>query len=475
MIWRTAWKNVWRNRIRSLVIISSVAIGIFAGIFTVAMTNGMISQRVHSALNEEISHIQVSHKDFRINYDPVYTIDSSENVISEIKSVEGVTGVAQRTIINGMASTATKSAGVQIVGVDPVKEEEVFTLYQKIKPGTGNYFEKKSKFNLAVVGVDLAKELNIIKFSIDSGVISRLKLKNIPLPIINRLQSFIGKKFNSEKKFTKELESLLSGKIPYRYILAIKSEAWSFRQDSKLTLTFLDRENNQVDAAFRIAGLYDTDNSVFEETMIFVKDADLKKLVELPAGSCHQIFVRVNDFKQSNRIAKLIKSKLKNPEVLSWEEIQPELALTTELAVLFYAAFMIIILAALAFGIVNTMLMVVLERTKELGMLTAIGMNKRKVFSMIMFESVFLSLTGGIVGMIISKIIIAITGTGGINFSQYAEGFEAYGYSAQIFPEINLNFFAMVTILIILTGILSSVYPALKALKLDPAEAIRTE
>jgi ABC-type antimicrobial peptide transport system permease subunit len=121
------------------------------------------------------------------------------------------------------------------------------------------------------------------------------------------------------------------------------------------------------------------------------------------------------------------------------------------------------------------MLMVVLERTKELGMLTAIGMNKRKVFSMIMLESVFLSVIGGVVGMIVGWLTVLLSAKQGINFSQYAEGMEALGYSAHIFPEISVSFFILITIMIVITGVVSSIYPARKALKLDPAEAIRTE
>ena len=79
---------------------------------------------------------------------PRLIIGNPEETVSKIKSVSGVAGISERTIITGMANTAGKSAGVQIVGIDPEKEKQVFTLNEKIMPGTGDYFEKESKFNL---------------------------------------------------------------------------------------------------------------------------------------------------------------------------------------------------------------------------------------------------------------------------------------------------------------------------------------
>jgi putative ABC transport system permease protein len=476
MIWKTAWKNVWRNRVRSLVVIASVTIGIFAGVFSVAFMNGMIAQRVNSALDEEISHIQITGRDYRLNNDPEIILkDPKNDIIPVIERLGGTEGFAERTIVTGMAATAVKSAGVQINGIDPVKERKILALNKTIIEGTGSFFEKDSKYDLALIGQELAKELGIIRFVIDTSVINKLARQKVPVTILEKLSPLFGSRFSNEKKFRSSVEKRLTARELKDYGAQIRKEAWSYRENSKLTLTFIDRDNNQVGSVFRIAGIYDLENSMYEQSMVFVEDKVLKKLTGFGENSSHQIIIRLSDVEQTVIKTKELREKLPDLDVKNWKELQPDLALLTDYVHQIYGFFMVIILAALAFGIINTMLMVVLERTKELGMLTAIGMNKRRVFSMIMLESIFLSLIGGVAGMIVGWLSVLFTARKGINFTQYAEGLEAYGYSAHVFPEITIEFFILVTILIIITGILSSVYPAYKALKLDPAEAIRTE
>lgn len=94
---------------------------------------------------------------------------------------------------------------------------------------------------------------------------------------------------------------------------------------------------------------------------------------------------------------------------------------------------------------------------------------------MIMLETLFLTLTGAVVGVFLSLLLIAITKQTGIDLTNYAEGFQALGYSAIVYPLIEGEIFAGIAVLVVLTGILSSVYPAWKALKLNPVEATRTE
>jgi len=475
MIWKTAWKNVWRNKVRSLVVIISVTKGIFGGVFAVAVMNGAIEQKVDAALNEEISHIHVNDPAFRDNYDIQLTVPNPTQVLAAIKETPGVGAVCSRTVISGMANTATKSAGVQIIGIDPEMEKEVLKLHETTIPGTGDYFETENRNMLAYVGESLAKELNIIRYRIDESVLDSLARREVPAEVLEKLTLFSGIRFKSEKSFKKEIKGVLSIKEQHKYGTAIKEEAWSFRARSKMTLTFLDKDQMQTGGVFRIAGIYDIKNSTYEMGQILVKNEDLMELSGLSSNEYHQLVIRLDDLETTKEVSEALKGKLAELEVLNWKEIQPELAMMTDMVTKFYAIFMVIILAALAFGIVNTMLMVVLERTKELGMLTAIGMNKKRVFNMIMLESVFLSLVGGLAGIVISKALITATARKGINFASYAEGFEAMGYPAHIYPVISLSFFITVTVLIIITGILSSIYPALKALKLDPAEALRTE
>jgi len=107
-------------------------------------------------------------------------------------------------------------------------------------------------------------------------------------------------------------------------------------------------------------------------------------------------------------------------------------------------------------------------------MLMAIGMTKRRVFAMIMYETIFLALVGALIGELMSMLLINYYGNAGIDLSSMAEGLETIGYSAITFPELEPIRYLQITTMVFVTGILASIYPAIKALKLDPANAIRT-
>ena len=95
---------------------------------------------------------------------------------------------------------------------------------------------------------------------------------------------------------------------------------------------------------------------------------------------------------------------------------------------------------------------------------------------MIILESVLLCLSGAVIGMAAGAVFIEIFGKKGIDLTAYAQkGMEAWGFNAVMYPTLSFKFYIMVTILVVLTGIAASAYPAWKALKLKPVDALRTD
>ena len=243
---------------------------------------------------------------------------------------------------------------------------------------------------------------------------------------------------------------------------------------NKIIITVQDVNKNITGGAFRIAGIFRTDNSMFDEANIFVRGTDLSRLTGLKEHEAHEIAILLNK-NETDDATKILSGRFPNLEVKSWKQLSPEAGYLVSAMNQYMFIFIIVILIALCFGIINTMLMVIMERIHELGMLMAIGMNRVRVFAMIMLETVFLSLSGGISGLIIGYAAIKYFEKAGINLYFWKEAFSELGYSSYIYPVSDTKTMAITVILVMITGIISALYPAYKALKLNPSEAIRTQ
>jgi len=243
---------------------------------------------------------------------------------------------------------------------------------------------------------------------------------------------------------------------------------------NKIIITVQDVNKNITGGAFRIVGIFRTDNSMFDEANVFVRGTDLSRLTGLKGHEAHEIAILLNK-NETDDVTKILSGMFPNLEVKSWKQLSPEAGYLVSAMNQYMFIFIIVILIALCFGIINTMLMVIMERIHELGMLMAIGMNRVRVFAMIMLETVFLSLTGGISGLIIGYTAIKYFAKAGINLYFWKEAFSELGYSAYIYPVTDTKTMAITVILVMIAGIISALYPAYKALKLNPSEAIRTQ
>ncbi|MFI5188509.1 MAG: ABC transporter permease, partial [Chitinophagales bacterium] len=158
--------------------------------------------------------------------------------------------------------------------------------------------------------------------------------------------------------------------------------------------------------------------------------------------------------------------------IQTWKELSPEMAMLTGLFDQIMYIIIGIILLALMFGIINTMLMAVLERQREFGMLMAIGMTKPRVFIMIVLESVMLTCVGIPGGILLTIGTVDFFSNHGIDLSAFSKALSQFGFSNIVYPELQSSMFLPVILMTALTAILSAIYPAVKALQFKPAVAI---
>ena len=242
---------------------------------------------------------------------------------------------------------------------------------------------------------------------------------------------------------------------------------------SKIVLSFQSVDTTLTYAAFRIVGIYKTESSPFDESNIFVRKSDLYKIMN-SQPIINELAIRLNSSEDLDTTYAFLKENYSSLYVESWKDLAPELDMMYEYLIVEMEIFLAIILAALLFGITNTMLMSVLDRVREFGVLLAVGMKRVRVFSLIMIETIILSLFGGIIGMALGTFTIWYFSDKGIDLSIFSEGLSAWGMPTILYPILPLYFYGVLTTMIVITGILAAIYPSIKTIKLHPATAIRT-
>lgn len=242
---------------------------------------------------------------------------------------------------------------------------------------------------------------------------------------------------------------------------------------SKVVLTFQNVDSDITTAAFRIVGIYKTTSKRNDELFAFAGIHDLRRLAEMPDGGAHQIALLVNDFDATDLQAIELAEKYPHLKVETYKQISPDLELFNSQIKLNMIIMTTIFMLALIFGIINTMLMAVLERMKELGMLMAVGMNKLRVFSMVVLETLFIAFIGAPIGMLLGYLTTSYLHNTGIDLSAWSEALEEFGMANIIRPFVNTETFFIITIAVVITAVLASIYPAMKAIRLKPVQALR--
>ncbi len=448
-------------------------LGIFSGLMATGIMKGWLEQRIHSSIYNETAHVQIHNPEFLLNEDIEKTIGGFEKLILTLDTMPEVVAYSPRIKVFAMAQTDWASSGLMLKGIDPEKEKQVSELYQNLV--TGKFLNGNYRLPSIVIGSKAAEDLKLLNYQITTEKLDTIDQELFSPDVVAVLKEIGDKRFRKEKDFRSALKDKLT-KEAYKTSGDKLVKYFSFyRLGASIRCTVVNKNGEMTNPVFKVRGIFKTSNTMFDGMNAFVKTDRLNKYTQLNENEVHEIAIRSTDNETGDLLSENLKGFFPSDDVMGWRKISPEIAMYADFTGLMGLVYVGIIMFALAFGIINTMLMSVLERVKELGMLMAIGMNKKKVFFMIMTESVFLTITGAIAGLVFSSIILAITSHTGINLSMYAEGFEALGYSSIVYPKVSVFEYISIIILVVITGIVSSIWPARKALKLNPVEALRTD
>ncbi|MGR5135356.1 ABC transporter permease [Vibrio jasicida] len=255
------------------------------------------------------------------------------------------------------------------------------------------------------------------------------------------------------------------------------AERLKLRVGSKVVLTLSDVNGEVAGAAFRVRGIFKTPSTGFDDGNVYVRKVDLEKLAGLSGTHEIAILLTSNNDAELKQLLAFTHSILppESKDLLSvrpWQEIQPLLSTLMSTMDISNQVMLVVFVLAMTLGIINIMLMSVFERTREFGVLMAVGMQKHKIRLLIVFETLFLGLSGCALGLLGSAIMLKVLSITGLSLAGMAEGLGAYGVDTLLYPRVSIAEYQMIIVAIFVASFIAALYPARQILKHRPVDAM---
>ena len=225
---------------------------------------------------------------------------------------------------------------------------------------------------------------------------------------------------------------------------------------------------------YRVRGLYDTGIDLIDGAYVFMTLSAAQELYSLD-DRVTTLAIRLRDIAEAAPFARGLKGEAGAQfEVLSWQALMPSLADNVALHRLFAYIIVAVVFAVITLGIANTILMGVMERIREFGVMMALGTDMRQIQRIVLYEALLLGLAAVAMGAALGSAVVGYLGARGIHLEQYAEAVQSMpGLTGTVYPHISIVHLSILSALLLATTVLASLYPAWKAGGLTPIEALR--
>lgn len=414
---KLAFKNLWRHKLRTFISLLAIAFSVMVVVFARGYILGMIDSFVQHSVQFETGHIKIMTAEYK----------KQQRLLSLNYPVDGFQG-----------------GGIDAMMQDIEKVNNVKAVMPRLKFGAMVAGENDLNA-LYVWGVDPAKEM-----------------KNTAL-----------------SKYIKEGRMPENGKreVVMGYILMDKLGK---KVGDKVTLVYNTSYNSMKGTTFTISGKIESGMSMLNELVVYMP-IDVAQNLLYMEGQATEIIIFVPNIAAVEKTIPSVEKEVeakdteKKYSVSSYKELS-ELLPWMELAKMIYNEIYIFIVLLASIVVINTMIMIVKERTKEIGMMTAMGLNSRDILSLFILEGGIMGAIGSFFGSLAGTVIGIVTSMKGIDLTNTVSGFSKdIMFNAVVYPvnSIENSIFAFVLGTIIVT--LACIIPARRAAKLEPSEAIRDE
>ncbi len=463
---KLAWRNLGRNRRRTGITGMALIVGVALSVAGYGLIDGMNAELLRALTRNELGHVQVHNPAYPDSHALGKTLNNPAALIETVSKLEDVVGVAPRVYGFALLSAKGKSIGVQLVGVEPMREQKVTTLdRQRV---AGDYLDTEP------TPWPRGRALSEEEQNQDAALTAAAEAE-----ALQEIEGLDGEEAPQSAADTQRLAEILSPPprhAPRVYMGAALAKTLSVGVGDKVHATGQTADGQAEETFFEIAGLFRTGTAGLDRGRLYLHIVDMQRFVHL-YDRIHELSIVASSPHRAPQIAAELRAVLSPQDYLvrTWSEIRPDVKQMLDLNDVSMTIMIVIIFFVAALGVVNTMLMAVLERTRELGMLKALGMPARNIVGLIVAETFFLVALFSILGTSVGLLADWYMVVHGIDLSSVTSGFSVGGVTMNpvFHGEITTRGVVYPSAILAVTCFVASFYPAVRAARLRPAVGMR--
>jgi len=403
-----AWRNVWRNTRRTILTISAIAFASMLLVFMLSFQFGSYETMINTSVKIHTGHLQIQAAQYHDSQNIRYVVSDLNQIAAILEGIPQIASYTYRAQAFSLVSSAKRTQGALVTGIDPARETGVSRLKSLVRQGA---FLSDTDTNQALVGSLLARNLQV-------GI------------------------------------------------------------GDELTLLGQGRDGSIAATVVTVKGIFNSGIDEFDRSALQIPLKTFQDVYTM-RGMAHEVVIVADSLSDVGSIKRAVQKALASSgteqrlAVLDWDELMPGLRQSIEMDLISGFIFYMLLILVVAFSILNTFLMAIFERTKEFGVLMAIGTSPGRLTKVLLIESMTMAGMGIAAGIILGSLLTFYFQLHGFDISGASDLLSQFGITGRIYPRLSWISATSGPAAVLVITFLAALYPALRVRKMKPVDAMR--